>query len=103
MDPKGIILNLFADWNRKDAEALLSYFTEDSELTEPGDVDLPGLQGAETYYRTFQDAFPDNELTIQNILAEGDRVALEATFDGTQTGTLTLPDGEQVPPTGNAT
>jgi steroid delta-isomerase-like uncharacterized protein len=100
MDPKDVILNFYADWNRKDAEALLSYFTDDSEITEPGGVDLHGLQGAETYYRTYQDAYPDNELTIHNILAEGDCVALEATFDGTQTGTFTFPDGEQVPPTG---
>jgi steroid delta-isomerase-like uncharacterized protein len=100
MDPKDVILNFYADWNRKDGQALLSYFTDDSEIIEPGGVDLHGQEGAETYYLSYQDAFPDNELTIQNILAEGDNVALEATFSGTQTGTYTFPDGEQVPPTG---
>jgi hypothetical protein len=36
MDPKDVILNFYADWNRKDGQALLSYFTDDSEIIEPG-------------------------------------------------------------------
>ncbi|MCB1169225.1 MAG: ester cyclase [Leptospiraceae bacterium] len=40
------------------------------------------------YFRSQRQVFPDGEETIQDILAEGDRVAVRHCFTGTQTGAL---------------
>jgi steroid delta-isomerase-like uncharacterized protein len=45
----------------------------------------------------FHSAFPDGQITIEQMIAEGDTVALRATFHGTQTGQF-----QNIPPTGKA-
>ena len=42
-------------------------------------------------------AFPDGRLTIDQLIAEGDSVAMRGTYRGTQTGRL-----QDIPPTGKA-
>jgi predicted ester cyclase len=51
------------------------------------------------FYSVFLTACPDLTVAIEDILAEGDRVAERLTFRGTHTGPLTLP-GMTIPPTG---
>ena len=46
---------------------------------------------------SFLVSFPDQRVTIHDMVAEGDRVAVRATYSGTHTG----PMGD-VPPTGKA-
>jgi predicted ester cyclase len=43
----------------------------------------------------FHLAFPDGQITIEEMIAEGDTVALRGTFRGTQTGQF-----QNIPPTG---
>jgi predicted ester cyclase len=43
----------------------------------------------------FHLAFPDGQITIEEIIAEGDTIALRGTFHGTQTGQF-----QDIPPTG---
>jgi steroid delta-isomerase-like uncharacterized protein len=43
----------------------------------------------------FHSAFPDGQITVEQMIAEGDTVALRATFHGTQTGQF-----QNIPPTG---
>ena len=45
----------------------------------------------------FHSAFPDGQITIEEMIAEGDTVALRGTFRGTQTGQF-----QDIPPTGKA-
>jgi predicted ester cyclase len=45
----------------------------------------------------FHAAFPDGRISIEQMIAEGDTVALRATFSGTQTGRF-----QDIPPTGKA-
>jgi len=45
----------------------------------------------------FHSAFPDGQITVEQMIAEGDTVALRATFHGTQTGKF-----QDIPPTGKA-
>jgi predicted ester cyclase len=45
----------------------------------------------------FHLAFPDGQITIEEMIAEGDTVALWGTFRGTQTGQF-----QDIPPTGKA-
>ena len=42
-------------------------------------------------------AFPDGQITIEEMIAEGDTIALRGTFHGTQTGQF-----QNIPPTGKA-
>jgi predicted ester cyclase len=50
-------------------------------------------------YGLFVTACPDLTVTVEDILAEGDRVADHVIFRGTHTGPLNLP-GMSIPPTG---
>ena len=59
----------------------------------------PGMpsdrEGGKMFLGGFLSAFPDSQLTIDDMIAEGDRVATRKTFTGTHTG-----DGIGIPPTG---
>jgi steroid delta-isomerase-like uncharacterized protein len=45
--------------------------------------DIRGLKGAKQYVSPFFDAFPDVHFTIDDIVVEGDKVALRWTWTGT--------------------
>ena len=100
MDATEVIRKGFDYWNKKDKGSFLADFTASSEIIAPGGLILRGLEGAEMFWDGWQSAFPDNQLTLRAIFGTGDQVAVEATFEGTHTGTLNAPDGSQVPPTG---
>lgn len=47
-----------------------------------------GLQGAKTVHRTFLAAFPNGQVTTEDLIAEGDKVVERFSFRGTNTGSL---------------
>jgi len=53
-------------------------------------------EGGKMFLAAFISAFPDSTVTIQDMIAEGDRVVTKKTFSGTHTGEL-----NGIPPTGN--
>ena len=62
------------------------------ELTDPEFVNLsapPGVpadtEGGRMWLSTFADAYPDAEFTIDDMIAEGDRVVTKKSFSGTHT------------------
>jgi steroid delta-isomerase-like uncharacterized protein len=58
--------------------------------------DLPSDPAAlKRFIGGFHAAFPDGRVTIEQMIAEGDTVALRATYHGTQTGQF-----QDIPPTG---
>ena len=62
------------------------------------------LQGRDAYVQLCQgwkEAFPDAKGTIRNIVASGNTVAAEVTWEGTHTGPLEGPGGT-LPPSGKA-
>ncbi len=60
--------------------------------------DLPSERAAlKRFIGGFHAAFPDGHITIDQMIAEGDSVALRATYRGTQTGRF-----QDIPPTGKA-
>jgi steroid delta-isomerase-like uncharacterized protein len=60
--------------------------------------DLPSERAAlKRFIGSFHAAFPDGRITIDQMIAEGDAVALRATYRGTQTGAF-----QDIPPTGKA-
>ena len=63
------------------------------ELNAPDFVNLsapPGmpadLEGGKMFLAAFVNAFPDSHVTIDDMIAEGDRVATKKTMTGTHTG-----------------
>ena len=52
--------------------------------------------GGRMFLGAFIDAFPDSCVTIEDMIAEGDRVVTKKTFHGTHSGEL-----NGIPPTGN--
>src|SRR4051794_30304630 len=47
-----------------------------------------GREGVKLFFSTFRDAFPDVTVAIDELVADGDRVAVATTFTGTHTGPL---------------
>ena len=57
---------------------------------------IRGLEGARQFAAVYREAFPDLQLTVEDQLAEGDKVATRFTARGTHQGEL-----EGIAPTGN--
>ena len=66
---------------------------------EPGYyTDTP--EKTKAYVRMWRDAFSDLSCSVGNLIAEGDQVCVEVTFEGTHDGPYVM-GGHSYPPTGN--
>ncbi len=70
-------------------------FSAYDELNDPDFVNLssppgvpPDREGGKIFLSGFLNAFPDSRFTIDEMIAEGDRVATKKTFTGTHTADL---------------
>ena len=63
---------------------------------------IQGLEAYQQFLSLYLTAFPDMRLTIEDLIAEGDRVVVRQTFRGTHQGDLMgiPPAGKQVTTTG---
>ena len=66
----------------------------DHEEGPPGTPD--GIDGVKAFVTMFREAFPDMQVSIEDVMEDGDRVAVRATMTGTHDGELM-----GVPPSGN--
>ena len=48
----------------------------------------PGREAAKEWYATIGAAFPDMQLTIEDMIAEGDKVVVQGDFSGTHQGEM---------------
>ncbi|AUV83672.1 ester cyclase [Salinigranum rubrum] len=87
LDANKAVVRRFVEtvWQRGDVSAMDELFTPDSVLHDPSD-DVRGPEAFRTYNQRYLDAFPDLEYTIEDVLAEGDRVAFRARMRGTHRG-----------------
>ena len=88
-------------WNAHDREGWIGLFGETADLQAPGGMQVSGRPGAETFYDTWNEAFPDNAIEALVVFGAGEQGAEEARFTGTHTGTLRTPNGD-IPPTGKS-
>jgi ketosteroid isomerase-like protein len=86
-------------WNAKDQAGWSALFAEDATLAGPGGMSGSGPEIVATFYRLWQEAFPDNQCRTVRIVDGGASGALEAVFEGTHTEALRAPSGE-LPATG---
>jgi predicted ester cyclase len=88
-------------WTRRNIEALEEFYPSPDlvEQEDPARQGLPSLDDAKEYVRQVQAAFPDLSVTIEDIIAEEDRVAVRTTWRGTYEGEAiggVAPTGESV-------
>jgi len=74
------------DWSRHDAAALAADHDEGCTVESPAAGVLSGRQAIEGVYRGWFAAFPDLELATDEVVIDGDRVAVAATVTGTHAG-----------------
>ena len=81
--------------NARDLDAAFAHFSPSfvDHAVRPGMP--PGIEGTRLFFNMMFTAFPDLRATIQDIIAEGDKVVARVSWRGTHTG-----DFQGLPPTG---
>ena len=98
-DTRSILERGIELWNAHDREGWVGLFHEEADLEAPGGIQVQGRSGAELFYDTWNEAFPDNSIADAVVFGAGEQGAEEARFEGTHTGVLHTPNGD-IPPTG---
>lgn len=76
-------------WNKGRAEAIDELFAADGTahgLVDAGGESLRGPTGFRPFYQKLRDALPDTEVVVEDMVAEGDKVAARCTVRGTHLG-----------------
>jgi hypothetical protein len=97
VDPKDVVQPGTETWNARDFESFVEGYTDDCEVMGPG-FTFKGQQGIRDFWAAFNGPYPDNRVIVHRLLAEGSTVVEEGTFQGTHTGSMTAPDGREIPP-----
>lgn len=89
-------------WNQKDLSIIDTVIAPD--LIQHVRNVPPGPDGIRRFFHMIYAAFPDAQLTVEDILAEGDRVAWRFTVRGTHQGPFRgiAPTGRSIVLTGTA-
>ena len=87
---KALVRRWFEEvWNRGRAEAIEELFAEDGVargLADASGQELRGPAGFKPFFRQFRDAFPEIEVTVEDTVAEGDKVAARCSVRGAHRG-----------------
>ena len=101
-DNLNLVRSLYDGWNNRDFDVLADATAPDGTITFMGSGEvLTGPEGSRAYSEMWANGFPDGRVTIDTIIADGDRVVVEFTGRGTHTGTLITSMGE-IPATGKS-
>jgi steroid delta-isomerase-like uncharacterized protein len=88
---KAIVRRFFESVNNRDLDALAQVVSRDIEFHG---MEVHGLQELQAKFAEIVGGMPDIVMTIHDLIAEGDRVAVRVTGKGTHTGEF-----EGMPPT----
>jgi steroid delta-isomerase-like uncharacterized protein len=86
-------------FNEGDFDRLRSVLADDSyeeELSTQRRLD--GADAQVDVAREWKEAFPDGHGTIERECVDGNTVCFEIRWEGTQTGAMATPDGQELPP-----
>ena len=94
-------------WNQGNVALVDELYSPNVVYQNPGVVDVHTREDFKRLVTALRGAFPDCHMTIEDIIAEGDRVVFRYTFRGTNTGDFVMPmplpaTGKQVTMTGIA-
>jgi steroid delta-isomerase-like uncharacterized protein len=98
-DLKELSRQAIALYNAHDLDGLVARYRPDAEFVVPGAPPARGNAAIKEVWQRQFASFPDGKLTVHAMVAEGNTLAAEYTFTGTNTGPLTLPTGPTLPAT----
>src|ERR1051326_5768 len=98
-DTEAVIRRAYDLWNQGNLKEYLACYDSDVEWAMPG-ARGRGLKGIPEELASELTALPDCHIDIQQIVASGDRAAVELTITGTNTGPISLRDGSTRSATG---
>jgi len=88
-DNATFVRSLFQAWNDRDFDRQADAMAPDGRIEFVGSGQVfTGADGAREYGQNWANGFPDGKVTVDTMVAEGDRVVAEYTGRGTHTGTL---------------
>lgn len=85
-DNKALLQSAVEKWNNRQLDDYLQIYADNVKLHgfAPG---LPaGIAGARVFYTAFWAGFPDAKLSLDEVVGEGDKVAVRYTVDATHQG-----------------
>ena len=86
-------------YNAGAVDELAATYAEDAvEITPIGNY--TGREAISERLRGERLAFPDKRITLRQLTVEGDTAVMEYDWAGTHQGPLPMPDGSELPPTG---
>jgi steroid delta-isomerase-like uncharacterized protein len=74
--------------NQHNPDALEEVYAAALVRHQPGGQDAQGLEEAKQFYSTYLSAFPDLSFTVEDEIAEGDKVVIRWTSRGTHQGEI---------------
>lgn len=84
-----------ADWDR-----FLNLHAESVVVNTPGSSEpVKGREGLAELVKSYHAAFPDIKTETESLFGQGNWVVTEEVLTGTNTGPMTSPTGEEIPPT----
>ena len=85
-------------FNQRNFAVIDELFASDYVYHGPQNQELKGAEGLKKFISHFLEAFPDLHLEINDLVAEGDKVASRVTMKGTHKGELhgIAPTGKEV-------
>lgn len=95
-----LAIDYYEALNRRHFAIYESLFTDDITLAAPGGVFVHGKPAVATFDRIWTTAFSDFEIVSGFHVADDQRIVCHNRATGTHDGTLVMPDGSEVPPTG---
>ncbi len=95
-----LAIDYYEALNRRDFGFYDSLFTADVTLTAPGAVHLQGKSGVAAFDQIWTAAFSDFTIIGGFHVADDHRIVCHNRATGTHDGTLVMPDGSEVAPTG---
>ena len=83
---KALVMRWFDEvWNKGRAEAIAEMFAADGVARGLGD-EMHGPEAFKAFHAKFREAMPDLRIEMDELIAEGDRVAYRFTASGTHRG-----------------
>ncbi len=95
-DNKAIVRRAYDAINRNDLDALDEMVDSDVTDHDPAPGQGSGLEGVKQYFSSLHTAFPDVQMNVDYMVAEGDKVVARVSVSGTHQGEFLGID-----PTGN--
>ena len=93
---KAIARRAYDAINRNDLDALEEMVDSDITDHDPAPGQGPGLEGVKQYFSSLHAAFPDVQMDVEDMVAEGEKVVARVSVSGTHQGEFL-----GIEPTGN--